>query len=387
MNMLSSASTETDFASPERLDAPVVLEQYEGLVREGRISEILDAAPYITMVTNTTRQIIHANSLLREMLDMDSREIMGHRPGELLGCPNAFTHPGGCGTSLNCRFCGVVHVLLEAMDNDQRIIKEARMFIRREEKFIPFDVKVTATPMIVAGDRFLLVFMDDVSSVKRRERLEKTFFHDVMNTAGGMKNLAMYLAETAGDTVGKASRLLVDQSDLLIDEIRSQRLLVDAETDTLAVNPSATTALILFTETRTAAEVLKEASGKTIQSVIAGNDREMRIDSVLAKRAVLNALKNAFEATREGGSITFRMEVTDDSVFFTVENESVMDEAVQSQVYQRSFSTKGDGRGIGTYSMRLLVEQYLCGYVSFDSVEGEGTRFRIRLPLMYPLDN
>lgn len=385
--MSSSASIPTDFAPAARLDPSVIQEQYQGLVSEGRITEILDSAPYVTMVTNASRQIIYANSLLREMLDMDADGILGHRPGELLGCPNAFTHPGGCGTSLKCRFCGVVHVLLEAIESDRRIVKEARMFIRQDDMFLPFDVKVTATPMIVAGDMFLVVFMDDISSEKKRERLEKTFFHDVMNTAGGMKNLAMYLAETSGSTLGKASQLLIDQSDLLIDEIRSQRLLVEAETDKLAVNPQDTTALVLFTETRTAAEVLKEATGKTVQSVIDGDDRRMRIDSVLAKRALLNALKNAFEATRKGGFITFGMEVTDDSVIFVVENDSVMDEAVRSQVYQRSYSTKGSGRGIGTYSMRLLVEHYLCGHVSFTSTEADGTRFRIRLPLKGPLDS
>jgi sensor histidine kinase regulating citrate/malate metabolism len=50
---------------------------------------------------------------------------------------------------------------------------------------------------------------------------------------------------------------------------------------------------------------------------------------------------------------------------------------VQLQIFQRSFSTKGNGRGIGTYSIKLLTEQYLNGKVSFVSNESEGTRFSL----------
>jgi sensor histidine kinase regulating citrate/malate metabolism len=53
---------------------------------------------------------------------------------------------------------------------------------------------------------------------------------------------------------------------------------------------------------------------------------------------------------------------------------------VQLQVFQRSFSTKGPGRGIGTYSIRLLVSRYLHGTVDFESSKEQGTTFRVHLP-------
>ena len=62
-------------------------------------------------------------------------------------------------------------------------------------------------------------------------------------------------------------------------------------------------------------------------------------------------------------------------------NPSVMPRDIQLQVFQRSFSTKGSGRGLGTYSVRLFTEKYLGGSISFRSAEGEGTTFRVTLPL------
>lgn len=66
--------------------------------------------------------------------------------------------------------------------------------------------------------------------------------------------------------------------------------------------------------------------------------------------------------------------------FFSVHNDTVMTESVKLQVFQRSFSPKGKGRGIGTYSIKYFTENYLHGKVSFTSKEGEGTAFLIEIP-------
>jgi sensor histidine kinase regulating citrate/malate metabolism len=49
------------------------------------------------------------------------------------------------------------------------------------------------------------------------------------------------------------------------------------------------------------------------------------------------------------------------------------------QLFQRSFSTKGQSRGIGSYSIKLLTENYLKGKVSFISNENDRTVFSIEL--------
>jgi sensor histidine kinase regulating citrate/malate metabolism len=57
-----------------------------------------------------------------------------------------------------------------------------------------------------------------------------------------------------------------------------------------------------------------------------------------------------------------------------------MPKDVRQQVFQRSFSTKGTGRGLGTYSMKLLGEKFLNGKVSFKSTAAAGTVFSLELP-------
>jgi len=58
-----------------------------------------------------------------------------------------------------------------------------------------------------------------------------------------------------------------------------------------------------------------------------------------------------------------------------------MSEAVRWQVFRRSFTTKGKGRGLGTYSMKVLTERYLEGEIDFISEPDQGTTFYARYPV------
>jgi len=92
-------------------------------------------------------------------------------------------------------------------------------------------------------------------------------------------------------------------------------------------------------------------------------------------------IKNALEATQEGGVVTIDCESGGDRVLFQVHNDSAMPEKVQLQIFKRFFSTKNEpGHGIGTYSMKLLGERYLGGEVFFRSDEASGTTFTLCIP-------
>jgi signal transduction histidine kinase len=98
-------------------------------------------------------------------------------------------------------------------------------------------------------------------------------------------------------------------------------------------------------------------------------------------RVLGNMLKNGLEAVQQGERVTIGCRPGDRKAEFWVHNPGVMSENVRLQVFQRSFSTKGTGRGLGTYSIKLLTERYLRGQVSFRSGEGEGTTFMACYPL------
>jgi sensor histidine kinase regulating citrate/malate metabolism len=95
-------------------------------------------------------------------------------------------------------------------------------------------------------------------------------------------------------------------------------------------------------------------------------------------------VKNALEASAEGETVAMGVRPIDSEVEFWVHNSGSIPRNQQLQVFQRSFSTKDRNRGLGTYSMKLLAENYLSGRVAFESTPEEGTTFRLRIPFQAP---
>jgi signal transduction histidine kinase len=92
-------------------------------------------------------------------------------------------------------------------------------------------------------------------------------------------------------------------------------------------------------------------------------------------------LVNALEATPRDGVVSAGCGSAAERVAFRVHNPGVIPVAARWQIFQRSFSTKGVNRGLGTYSVKLLTERYLHGRAGFTTSTDGGTTFFVELPL------
>jgi sensor histidine kinase regulating citrate/malate metabolism len=90
-------------------------------------------------------------------------------------------------------------------------------------------------------------------------------------------------------------------------------------------------------------------------------------------------IKNALEASLPGSTIKLKAQKVEDNIILSVHNPGFIEHDTQLQLFNRSFTTKGVGRGLGTYSMKLFGEKYLNGKVWFESSKEKGTTFFIRL--------
>jgi signal transduction histidine kinase len=122
------------------------------------------------------------------------------------------------------------------------------------------------------------------------------------------------------------------------------------------------------------------SKGRTVQVAPDSVEVTLTTDRTLLKRVLGNMTKNALEASAPGQAVTLRCQDQDGGLAFSVHNPKAMPEKVQLQVFKRSFSTKGSGRGLGTYSIKLFTERYLGGRVWFTSSPEEGTTFTAWLP-------
>ena len=372
---------ETKAAPAERADSVTLADDILRFREDAMAVQLLGASPDIFLILNEQRQIVFANEPTAAILGVERpEEIFGLRVGEAVQCEHADLEPGGCGTSEFCRECGALQAMMTSLSG-RRAVRECRI---TRENGDSLDLRVTARPLAFDGRPFTTFAITDIADEKRRRVLERIFFHDILNTAGGMLGIAELLAEATPEELDEYKPLVYTLSHSLVDEIRAQQTLSAAEAGELSTEPIRLNSLSLLYELVAAYTNHEVAIGRVLV-VEAGTPAIcFESDKALVRRVVGNMIKTALEASQPGQQVTVGCRQTDDSVEFAVHNPNEMPRSVQLQIFQRSFSTKGSGRGLGTYSMRLLTEHYLHGSVGFTSSADEGTTFFARYPLLFP---
>jgi signal transduction histidine kinase len=368
----------TQFAPAERLSSKEIQAQSAFFSSLPYLRQLADGLPTIFVALNKHRQIVFGNQALADLAGKRRpEELYGLRPGEALHCIHSYETEGGCGTTEFCSTCGAARAIVAAIGG-KRNMQECRITTHDGESL---DLRALACPFM-DGNEFVSFALEDISHEKRRRALERIFFHDVLNTAGGVHGLTELLKdENDPQEAGELIDMIRTGAHTLIEEINTQKALSAAETGDLTVEP----------ETVRADDLLKEVIG-LYENHVASKDRrivlhpdtqpiELTTDPTLVRRVLGNMTKNALEASSAGQTVTLGARRRKDGVELWVHNPGLMARDSQLQVFQRSFSTKGKGRGLGTYSIRLLTERYLKGRASFSSTGAEGTTFSISLPM------
>ncbi|MCE1200489.1 MAG: ATP-binding protein [Bacteroidia bacterium] len=375
------------FFAPAERDDPENVEKDFGLFRRfEKLSDIIDGLPYIALILNKERQLVFSNQYLVDLLGAkDLLELVGKRPGELINCVHANENEGGCGTSESCRYCGAVNAIMNCLNTKKRSEGECRIIARNaDNEEVAYDFYVTASPFRHNDNEYVILSFNDISNEKRRKVLERLFFHDILNTAGGLKGFLEFLNTFPEDKdKDELLNIAMSLSDQMIDEIMAQRELLAAERGELTPYPKTVYAKRITSDIKFQIEHHPVTEGKEIHIDAPDEDLMLITDPVLLRRVLLNMTKNAVEASKPGQviSISYSLDEENKQVTFSVHNEGEMTPDVKAQVFQRSFSTKDTSRGVGTYSIKLLGEKYLKGTVNFSSDAENGTTFVIKLPV------
>lgn len=348
------------------------------------VKNLLAALPNAALLLDSNRQIVAYNQAAKNILSPDENgRIEGRRIGEAVNCIHAVEMPAGCGTSKFCEECGAGKCNKSTRETLQSCSDECRITTKKNNIESPLDLRVHTSIIELDEKRFTFFTIEDIQDEKRRKVLERIFFHDVLNTATAVMGISEIInASESLDEVKEFKTMMYNSSEQLVKEILTQRDLVNAEQGTLPVNKELKSTNELLSLAFNIYKDHKLSAGKHYVCNFAKDDFLINTDTVLLTRCIGNLIKNALEATGANGKVLVYSTRENDKVQFNVKNDSVIPDNYQLQIFQRSFSTKAAaGRGIGTYSVKLLAEQYLKGRVSFISNDKTGTIFTIELPL------
>ncbi|MDT8287514.1 MAG: HAMP domain-containing sensor histidine kinase [Elusimicrobiales bacterium] len=365
---------------PVEKASPEIIARQAGLLSENpALPPVLDGVQSFAFILNRQRQAVYVNKPFADFLSEHGvTDFIGKRQGELFGCSHA-GEGNGCGTTEACARCGAALAVAGALEGGEKAEECRILSVKAGEEL---DLRVSAKPFSFGGEEFLLVSLLDISADKRRRALERLFFHDVINTAGGVNGLLEVMLGSLDDHQAVKSYLPTASraSEKLLAQILSQKDLSAAENGELHAKAEEVDAGSFLSEMSELFVAHDAAHGRVIRLGGTCAGLKFSTDRTLLARVIGNMVKNALEAERAGAVITLSCSgLPGGGVSFSVRNPTPMSEDARLQVFQRSFSTKGEGRGLGTYSIRLFTEKYMGGKVYCETDAG-GTVFRAEYP-------
>lgn len=379
---MGETDMETKFAPAERDNFEKIIESNLNLSGIVYMKDILKSFSMIVFVLNEKRQIVFVNDVLLVKLGVEQEELLlGGRTGEVFGCINSNNEPGGCGTSEACRYCGATNVILKCQQSNKKEVEETVIVVKNGEYTKQLDLEITITPFYHDDVRYFVVSLADITMKKNKQAMERIFYHDIINIAGSLSGILNLMPDLQDAEKDEFLTIAGNLSTQIIDEIKAQREMQQAEDGELAVDFKPILIDNFLRQIANHIQYHEVAKGKTISYTSSNGDVFIDTDQVLLTRIMVNMLKNSLEAIPFENEVKYGWNLTESGIRIWVHNNGVIPVNIQMQIFQRSFSTKGKGRGLGTYSIKLLGERYLGGKVGFISNNVDGTIFYIDLPL------
>jgi hypothetical protein len=380
MNLLPEKPIKYDTA--QKVSKERILKDYELLQQFRPMQQVLQALPYFALILNEYRQIIVSNQkFLKDHVRSQVKHLFGKRPGEIFKCEHVDKEGVECGTSEKCAYCGIYNAINESRVKNKPVSTYCSITSRKTGVLIAYDFDVKCVPLYINNQIFYFLTLIDIGHEKRKNAIERIFFHDVINLVGNLKGVLSVLADD-DYRIDRSEYMEIFSSitDQLYEEIVSQRDLSAAESKNLIVSEQEVKSLDIVNSAIENTMFIENRIKCRISVGKDSTDFSLRTDPVLLKRIMINMVKNAIEASHDGSDVIIGCNRKKGNAHFYVHNDSYIPEDIQKQIFQRSFSTKEVNRGLGTYSMRLIGENYLKGKVYFNTDKIKGTTFSIDLP-------
>ena len=335
-----------------------------------RLQPVLDSLSEGVLALDPGRRVVLANPALRSLLNSDPSQSVGRPLWEIL----------------RHRELGeMVDRVLAGGDEEQR---ELRFDTGQEQ-----DYRVRVYPLPEGPIRAVLTF-SDITHVKRLENMRKEF---VANVSHELKTPLTALRAAIDTLLDGALTDARHAKDFLYtaqqEAERLQHLIEDLLTLSLLERPGARVEESFCSLNSVTQRVLSAMTpmalkaGVTVEINLPSPPMNVSIRTEELIQVIMNVLDNAIKFNRPGGRVFVRARREDTQAVMEIQDTGVGLSAEEApRVFERFYRTdksrsnEKSGTGLGLSIVKHIVENRR-GAVQLESVPGEGSTFRILLPI------
>jgi signal transduction histidine kinase len=362
----------TNLDTKPRASSPIA-----GICGPAGFTAFLDSLPAMVMLIDADRRIVFRNRALASFASQNALPFSEMEQVTCgLSCPINQKPCTMCELDSECPY----HALVRAVDAASGGQSEATnaSFITTRQEALDLRLHASFIPLIPSG-KHVLICVEDITKASRHRLLEGLFFHDLLNTAGILHGMAQLIAADPACAT-ELNHDLLSATEALVGQLRHQRLLIAADAEELDVILQPVSARTLLANVIQTYKHHPLSLERQIEIAPHTVDFIIKTDLTLMHRILGNLVKNALEASKPGEHIELGATCEPGLHLFWCHSPRPISRAQQRKLFLRSFSTKGAGRGLGTFSIKLLTERYLGGHVTVHSTPSTGTRFELAFP-------
>jgi signal transduction histidine kinase len=130
-----------------------------------------------------------------------------------------------------------------------------------------------------------------------------------------------------------------------------------------------------------AIERIQIPTGVSLSKALTLGPTEVMVDEDELRQVLVNLMENACQAMVKGGTLTVGTKAQGDSVEISIADTGCgIPQEHLKKIFDAFFTTKSRGTGLGLAVVKKIIDRHQ-GQIDVQSKVGEGTRFRIRLPV------
>jgi two-component system phosphate regulon sensor histidine kinase PhoR len=289
-------------------------------------------------------------------------------------------------------------IAAECLATGERQASELSLFLPAERSFQVFAAPMVRAPLarnaLGGASGGVVIVLGDITELRRLERVRKDFVanvsHELRTPVQLVKGFSETLLDGALDDADQARRFVgiigrnAARMESLIADLLSLAALEREGIDRLS---SEKTAIRPILESAREAILPKaQAAGSEI-IVDCDESLEAKVEAGLIEQAIVNLMDNAIKYSPGGSKVEAKARAEGDSLLLEVRDQGIgIPAADLPRVFERFYRVdKARSRDMGGTGLGLAIVRHIAmahgGSVSVESWEGEGSTFRIRIPL------
>src|SRR3989339_151057 len=358
---------------------------FDTLTQKQKLENILSDIGDAVFVTDTKKTIVMANNAMEKLFGLGRKEMTGKNIEEVM--------------DLSYESSGKKpEDLLETVFNKKKQARSIETLILNRKGGVRISIDGVASPIMDEKHKLVgtVWVLRDVTKQRELEKMRLDFVslasHQLRSPLTGIKWYVGLLRECAVKSSDKKAKEYIDS----IEE--SNQKLIDLVDDLLAVGKMNESGFVeKQLENRSLKEIIKGASQIQARMYVDHNIRlegidlipegfVVEVDATQMIQVFGNILSNAARYSPDGSRVTVWAEKMNDGYQVMIKDEGLgIPESQKPRVFERFFradnvAKKVPGTGLGLYMSKNIITSH-GGNIWFESKEGTGTTFFVKLPI------